>query len=67
MPLTMTASQIFDWHQNGAPLTPGERYHAQHATNLVRFVKEQLMTPGSGYHDRAAAIWGVRGDPVVPP
>lgn len=59
--------QIFDWHQNGAPLTPGERYHAQHATPLVRFVKEQLMTPGSGYHDRAAAIWGVRGDPVSPP
>jgi hypothetical protein len=59
--------QIFDWHQNGAPLTPGERYHAQHATPLVRFVKEQLMTPGSGYHDRAAAIWGVRGDPLVIP
>lgn len=59
--------QIFDWHQNGMPLTPGERYHAQHATPLIRFVKEQLMTPGIGYHDRAAAIWGIRGDPANPP
>jgi hypothetical protein len=59
--------EIFDWHQNGMPLTPGERYHAQHATPLVRFVKEQLMTHGTGYHDRAAAIWGIRGDPANPP
>jgi len=59
--------QIFDWHQNGMPLTPGERYHAQHATPLIHFVKEQLMTPGIGYHDRAAAIWGIRGDPANPP
>lgn len=59
--------QIFDWHQNGAPLSPGERYHAHHATPLIAFVKAQLMTPGSGYHDRAAAIWGIRGDPVSPP
>jgi len=54
--------EIFDWHQNGAPLTPGERYHAHQATPLVRFVKETLMTPGIGLHDRAAQIWGVRGD-----
>jgi len=59
--------QIFDWHQNGAPLSPGERYHAQHSSPLISFVKELLMTPGSGYHDRAAAIWGNRGDPVAPP
>ena len=58
--------EIFDWHQNGAPLSPGERYHAQAATPLIKFVKEQLMTPGAGYHDRAALIWGVRGDPVDP-
>jgi hypothetical protein len=54
--------QIFDWHQNGLPLTAGERYHAQAATPLVTFVKAELMTPGAGYHDRAAMIWGIRGD-----
>lgn len=59
--------QIFDWHQNGAPLSTGERYHAQGASNLISFVKELLMTPGSGYHDRASAIWDVRGDPLVVP
>jgi hypothetical protein len=59
--------EIFDFHQNGAPLTPGERYHAQHSSPLVSFVKELLMTPGKGYHDRAVAIWGERGDPVVVP
>jgi hypothetical protein len=59
--------EIFDWHQNGAPLTPGERYHAHQGTPLIKFVKETLMTPGSGLHDRAAAIWGPRGDsPNVP-
>jgi hypothetical protein len=56
--------EIFDWHQNGAPLSVGERYHAQHASPLISFVKKLLMTPGTGYHDRAASIWGIRGDPV---
>jgi len=59
--------QIFDWHQNGAPLSTGERYHAQSNSELISFVKHLLMTPGSGYHDRAAAIWDVRGDPLVVP
>lgn len=59
--------QIFDWHQNGAPLSTGERYHAQGESKLISFVKELLMTPGSGYHDRASAIWDVRGDPLVVP
>jgi hypothetical protein len=59
--------EIFDWHQNGAPLTPGERYHAHQVTPLIKFVKETLMTPGMGLHDRASLIWGVRGDtPGVP-
>ena len=57
---------IFDRHQNGVPLSTGERYHAhsdpEHGSPLVAFAKELLMTPGSGFHDRAAAIWGVRGD-----
>jgi hypothetical protein len=56
--------EIFDYWQNGAPLSVGERYHAQYASPLVSFVKELLMTPGEGYHDRAAKIWGPRGDPV---
>ena len=54
--------QIFDWAQNGAPLMTGERYHAHSHTPLIRFVKILMMTPGSGLHDRAAKIWGVRGD-----
>ena len=58
--------EIFDWHQNGAPLQSGERYHAQYASALVNFVKKNLMTIGAGYHDRAAAIWGIRGDPAEP-
>ena len=52
--------QIFDWHQNGAPLTTGERYHAHSATPLVKYVKDTLFTPGMGLHDRAVAIWGAR-------
>ena len=55
--------QIFDWHQNGAPLSTGERYHAHQETSpLLTFVKKMLMTPGEGLHDRAALVWGVRGD-----
>jgi hypothetical protein len=56
--------RIFDWHQNGAPLSPGERCHAQQSTPLITLVKSMLMTPGVGYHDRAESIWGVRGDPA---
>lgn len=54
--------QIFDWAQNGAPLTVGERYHAHSHTPLVQLVKALIMTPGSGLHDRAAKVWGERGD-----
>jgi len=54
--------QIFDWAQNGAPLTVGERYHAHSHTPLAQMVKALIMTPGTGLHDRAAASWGVRGD-----
>jgi hypothetical protein len=59
--------EIFDWHQNSAPLSSGERYHSQYASPLVDFAKKHLMTIGSGYHDRAATIWGIRGDPAEPP
>jgi len=52
--------QIFDWHQNGAPLSTGERYHAHASTPLVAFVKDILFTSGTGLHDRAVPIWGAR-------
>jgi len=52
--------QIFDWHQNGAPLSTGERYHAHASTRMISFVKGILFTPGSGLHDRAVPIWGAR-------
>jgi len=52
--------QIFDWHQNGAPLSTGERYHAHASTPLISFVKRILFTPGQGLHDRAVPIWGTR-------
>lgn len=67
--------RIFDWSQNGAPLSVGERLHAQFATPLVSLVKEVLMTrddpdnqmpPGTLLHDRASHSWGVRGDPLIP-
>jgi hypothetical protein len=48
---------IFDRHQNGAPLTSGERYNA-HETELVQFTKEMFMTPGQGFHDDAIPYWG---------
>jgi hypothetical protein len=52
--------QIFDWHQNGAPLSTGERFHAHASTPLIKFVKDTLFTPGIGLHDRAVPIWGAR-------
>jgi len=52
--------QIFDWHQNGAPLSTGERYHAHASTPLIKYVKDTLFTPGMGLHDRAVPIWGAR-------
>lgn len=52
--------QIFDWFQNGKPLSTGERYHAHSSTFLVKYVKDTLFTPGMGLHDRAIPIWGPR-------
>jgi hypothetical protein len=52
--------QIFDWFQNGKPLSTGERYHAHSSTFLVKYVKDTLFTPGMGLHDRAIPIWGAR-------
>jgi hypothetical protein len=53
--------EIFDRIQNGTPLTVGERLYARRDSPLVSFVIDELMTPGIGFHDRAAEFWGVRG------
>lgn len=53
---------IFYRFQNGFPLTVGERLHSLSSLSpLVKFTKMVIMTPGSGLHDRAAAVWGARG------
>jgi hypothetical protein len=55
--------EIFDWHQNGSPLTVGERLHAMTGKSpLVTFTKELLMESGVGLHDRAVNSWGVQCD-----
>lgn len=53
--------KIFDRIQNGTPLTVGERLYARRDTPLVGLVIRALMTPGTGFHDRAISIWGPRG------
>jgi hypothetical protein len=56
---TEEAIEIFDRFQNGQALSVGERiYSMSEISPFVRFVRETLMTPGAGLHDRAAAIWG---------
>ena len=51
----------FDNFQNGVALSVGERLHSMcEISPLVTFTKNLLLTPGSGLHDRAARIWGVR-------
>lgn len=50
--------QIFDYFQNGIPLTPGQRFHARLDTPLVRYARSRLLTPGQHFYDRASAVWG---------
>jgi hypothetical protein len=58
---TEDAIEIFDRFQNGQPLSVGERVHSMSDISpFVKFVRETLLTVGSGLHDRAAAIWGPR-------
>ena len=55
------AVDIFDSHQNGVPLSIGERYHSlSEISPIVKLTKELLMTAGQGFHDRAIPIWGER-------
>jgi hypothetical protein len=53
------AIEIFDLHQNGLPLTVGERLHSiQSLSPSVRYAVNKLLTPGNPLHIRASAIWG---------
>lgn len=54
--------EIFDWFNSGKKLTSGEHCHNQASTPLVSLAKELFMTLGTGVHDRAVRIWGVRGE-----
>jgi hypothetical protein len=53
--------ETFHRFQNGSALKTGERLFAlSELSPLVRFACEQLLTPGTGLHDRASATWGNR-------
>jgi hypothetical protein len=53
------AIDTFDKFQNGVPLSVGERYHSlMELSPVIKLAKELLLTPGSGFHDRAIPIWG---------
>ena len=54
--------RIFDWFNSGKKLTSGEHCHNQARTPLIALAKELFMTVGTGVHDRAERIWGVRGE-----
>jgi hypothetical protein len=54
--------EIFDFLQNGSPLTAGERYHAQYASPLVSYTLALLLKPGERFYDRATVVWGERSD-----
>lgn len=53
---------IFSNFQKGVPLTSGQRYHAWvnmgPNSRLIDFAIECLMTPGSGFYERATNVWG---------
>lgn len=50
--------EMFDNFQNGVPLTPGQRFHARLNTNLVKYARERLLTPGMYFYNRATDVWG---------
>ena len=53
--------EIFDRAQNGQPLNVGQRlYSMVEISPLVGFARDELLTQGSRFHDRAALIWGAR-------
>jgi hypothetical protein len=56
------AIRAFDTYQNGSPLSVGQRMYAlkDYPSPLVSYAYNKLLVPGTGYHDRAAAVWGNR-------
>jgi hypothetical protein len=54
------AIRIFIDRQGGSPLTVGNRLNAlTELSQVVGFTVQMIMTPGQGFHDRCARIWGV--------
>jgi hypothetical protein len=49
---------IFDIFQNGVPLTPGQRCHAQQHTKLVKYATTRILKQGTTFYTRACAVWG---------
>lgn len=55
------AVEIFNSHQNGVPLSVGEKLWALQAISpVVRFALKELLTPGGGYCDQVVPFWGER-------
>jgi hypothetical protein len=55
------AVEIFNSHQNGVPLSVGEKLWALQAISpIVRFALRELLTPGAGFYDRTVPFWGER-------
>jgi hypothetical protein len=50
--------EMFDNFQNGVALTPGQRFWARKETHLVKYAIQRLLTPGTPFYERAAAVWG---------
>jgi len=59
------AVEIFMRAQFGLRLTTGQLMYALKATSpLVQYANNTLLTSGSGLHDRAALVWGIRNTVV---
>jgi hypothetical protein len=55
------AIDIFDSHQNGIPLSVGERlFSLASLSPLVRAIRNKILTPGTALNARATAVWGLR-------
>jgi len=50
--------KIFDNLQNGVALTPGQRFHAQKNTLLVKYAIERFMTKDKYFYNRMSNIYG---------
>lgn len=53
------AIKIFDYFQNGVPLSVGDRLHAlTEISPIIKFTNELILSPGSEFFDRSVAVWG---------